>query len=162
MRMQWTVAVLGLAVSAAALADPREGKWEYSSTMKMDGGPAMPAQTPQLPPGVKLPPGMQMPQFGPKGMTMKHTQCLTKDNLVPKSDNGPEKCTITKMDRKGNTVNWAATCDTPQGKAQGEGTATYTDTTMTSTLVSHINDKEMGKLKMTQETTGRYVGACDK
>jgi hypothetical protein len=161
MRKQWMVAVLGLAVSAEALAgEPREGKWEYSMTMKMDGGPQMPENV-QLPPGVKLPPGMQMPQFGAKGMTMKHSSCLKKDDLVPKSD-GPEKCTVTKMDRKGNTVNWSATCDTPQGKAQGEGTATYTETTMTSTMTTTINDKEMGKIKATQEMTGRYVGACDK
>ena len=163
MRKQWMVAVLGLAASAAALAgEPREGKWDYSSTMKMDGGPQMPKDMPALPPGVKLPPGMQMPQFGPKGMTMNFSRCVTKDDLVPKNDSGREKCTVTKMDRKGNTVTWAATCDTPQGKAEGEGTATYTETTMTSTMTTHINDKEMGKIAMTQDITGRYVGACGK
>lgn len=163
MQKLWKMAMLSLAaVSAAALAagEPREGKWEYSSTMKMDGGPQMPQGMPALPPGVKLPPGVQMPQFGPQGMSMKFSRCITKDDLVPKNDQGPEKCTVTKMDRKGNTVNWAATCDTPQGKAQGEGTATYTGETMTSTMTTTINDKEMGKIKMTQNMTGKYVGAC--
>lgn len=156
----WTIAVLALATSAAAVAaEPREGKWEYTSTMKMDGGAAMPQQ-PQLPPGVKLPPGVQMPQFGPKGMTMKHSSCLTKDDLVPKDKNG--ECTVDKFDRKGNTVTWAATCNTPKGKAKGQGTATYTETTMTSSMTSNIDDQEMGKVKMTQEMTGRYVGPCDK
>lgn len=153
--------MLGLMVSGVAFAadGPKEGKWEYSSTMKMDGGPQMPAEM-QLPPGVKLPPGVQMPQFGPKGMTMNFSRCITKDDMVPKNDQGREKCTVTKMDQKGNTVNWAATCDTPQGKADGEGTATYSGDTMTAKMTTTINDKEMGKVKMTQDMTGRYVGAC--
>ncbi|MDM4772004.1 DUF3617 family protein [Solimonas sp. SE-A11] len=159
MRKQWTMAMLVLLASTAAMAEPREGKWEYTSTMKMEGGAAMP-QAPQLPPGTKLPPGVQLPQFGPKGMTMKHSSCLTKDDLVPKDNNG--ECNVTKFDRKGDTVTWAATCNTPKGKALGQGTATYTDTTMTSTMTSNIDDKEMGKVRMKQEMTGRYVGPCDK
>lgn len=158
---KYGVAMISLVLSTAAFAagEPKEGKWDYTSQMKMDGGPQMPAGI-QLPPGVKLPPGVQMPQFGPNGMTMNFSRCVTKDDLVPKNDQGKEKCTVTKMDRKGNTVNWAATCDTPQGKAQGEGTATYTSDTMTATMTTTINDKEMGKIKMTQNMTGRYAGAC--
>ncbi|HSW13788.1 MAG TPA: DUF3617 family protein [Solimonas sp.] len=152
--------LLGLVVSGVAFAadGPKVGKWEYNSTMKMDGGPQMPQM--QLPPGVQLPPGMQMPQMGPQGMSMKFTRCITKDDMVPKNDQGKEKCTVTKMDQKGNTVNWAVSCDTPQGKAQGEGTATYTGDSMTSVMTTTINDKDMGKIKMTQNMTGRYLGAC--
>ncbi len=159
MYKHWTMALLGLAASATALAgEPQVGKWEYTSVMKMDGGPAMPTETPQLPPGMKLPPGVQLPQFGPKGMTMSFQRCVTRDDLVPKNDK--DKCTVTKMERKGNTVTWAASCDTPGGKAEGMGTATYTATNMTSTMTTTMNDKDMGKIKMTQETTGHYVGAC--
>ena len=65
MRKQWTMAMLVLVASTAVMAEPREGKWEYTSTMKMEGGAAMP-QAPQLPPGTKLPPGVQLPQPSPQ------------------------------------------------------------------------------------------------
>ena len=57
--------------TGAQAADPiRAGKWEYTVTTQM---PNMP----QLPPGVKLPPNVQVGAGAGGGMTVTHTSCVT-------------------------------------------------------------------------------------
>lgn len=152
---------LALGASAAAADKPHEGLWRY--TMKMDMGnmamPDMPqADLSKLPPEIRA----KMPQFSGKQMSMNFEHCLTEEDMVPQQQNGRDHCTITKMDRQGNTVNWASTCDTPDGKMTATGTATYRGDNMTAS--THMTGTGHGgkPIDMTQDITGQYVGACPK
>lgn len=158
--IRYSALILAAAIVPALAADKvREGKWEYMSEMKMPGMPEMPANMPKMPDGMQLPPGMTMPQFGPRGITSTFQRCITNEDLVPKDDKGKEQCTVTKMDRKGNTVNWAASCQTPQGPAKSEGTATYTGDAMEATM--RVTGNAEGRpFEMTQNMKGRYLGPC--
>lgn len=157
MRNLIALGVVVLLVGAARAEEgPRLGKWEYTAEMEIPGMPAMP----QLPPGVQLPPGMKMPQMGPGGIKTTFTRCLTEEDLVPNNDRGQEHCTVTKMERSGNKVNWSATCETPNGTATGQGTATYSGDSMEATMTVKGSSPETGPFEMKQKTHGRYLGPC--
>ncbi len=146
-------AVLVLAGAAGATESIREGKWEFASEVQMEGMPQMPA----LPPGVKLPPGMSV---STGGNTMRSTvvKCVTKDDLVPASDQKTDnKCKTTKMERKGNTVTWNTVCNDGGMKMTGDGVATYTGEVMgsTMTMTTHGQGQSMKQVV-------KYLGVCNK
>lgn len=153
--------VLRFAAGAAALlvaaqapaAGVHEGRWQYTMTMDMPGMPAMPKVDPS-----KLPPGMKLPQMDGHGMTMSFEHCVKDSDLVPRQER--DECKTTKMDRKGNTVTWAAVCDSPQGKMNAEGSATYDGDTMTSTTHMTGTDRRGRPIDVTQKIKGRYLGPC--
>jgi hypothetical protein len=146
-----TCAVLVFAAAQAVAGDePKLGKWEYTTSMQMPGMPAMPA----LPPGVQLPAGMKI---GGGGISRTFEHCVTKEDFVPREE---KDCTVTKNDRKGGTITWAATCNTPQGKADAQGSATYTGDTMKGSTHMTGTTSDGHPFEMTQEMTGKYLGAC--
>lgn len=153
-------ASLLIPIASAAFADAgvHEGQWRY--TMKMDGMPMPPEMknfdASKLPPEVRS----RMPQFNGNTMTMNFERCLTEKDLVPHQENGKEHCKITKMDRHGGTVDWSSTCDTPKGKMDAVGTATYSGDTMTATTHMTGTGDDGRPLDMTQNMTGQYVGPC--
>ncbi len=152
----------GAGLVLPAMADGlKEGKWEYTTEMQFGGGMGMPQgqAMPKLPQGVQLPPGMKMPQFGPKGMTTTFQRCMTNDKPVPTDDKGPQKCEVKKMDRSGNTVKWVMHCAGKGGDMDGEGAATYTGDTMTSEM-KMTGSHDGQPIDVTQKTTGKYLGAC--
>jgi hypothetical protein len=151
MKRAATFAFLLAAVAQSASADPKLGNWEYTTSVQV---PGMPAQMPQLPPGVQLPPGLKMDGGG---LTHTFQHCVTKDDLVPKNE---KDCTITKQEHKGDTITWAATCNTPQGKADAEGTATYSDDAMKGSMHMKGMTAKGIPFEMTQQMSGKYLGEC--
>ncbi|MGH6644823.1 MAG: DUF3617 domain-containing protein [Solimonas sp.] len=158
MKMIILLATAGLlgAAQAASAAGIHEGRWAYTMTMDMPGMPAMPKVD-----ASKLPPGMNLPQRTANGISMNFEHCVTNADLVPKND-AQDRCKVTRMDRQGDTVNWASICDSPQGKMEATGTATYSGDTMTSTTHMTGTDARGKPIDMTQKISGRYVGACTK
>lgn len=151
-----SLALLIFANAAAAVDTVKEGQWQYTMQMQMPDMPKV-----QMPPNAQLPPGLKLPQMGPAGMTMTFERCVTEADLVPRSEHD-DRCKITQMERRGNTVQWSASCDTPNGKMNGEGTATYTRETMNSKMRMTGNDRNGKPIDMTQNITGRYIGSCPK
>jgi len=150
-------AVLVLAGVAGAADGVREGKWEFTSEIQMEGMPQMPA----LPPGVKLPPGMSVSTRG-NSMHSKVVKCITKDDLVPASDQKTDnKCKTTKMERKGNTVKWSTVCNDGGMKMTGDGVATYTGETMDSTMTMTTQGQGQSTRQVVK-TKGKYLGVCGK
>jgi len=147
-----------LLLASTAFADQiREGRWAYTMTMNMPDMPEL-KNMPKIDPS-QLPPGLKLPQFTAEGMQMSFEQCVTKEDLVPRNQ---DDCKVTKMDRQGNTVKWAAVCNTPRGKMNSSGVATYTGDTMTSTAEISGTDERGKPINMTQKISGRYLGACTK
>lgn len=133
----------------------REGKWEFITQTQMEGMPKMP----ELPPGVKLPPGVNMSRNG-NGIQMTVTKCITKDDMVPASRQGQDKCKVTKMEKNGNRVNWSVYCKENDTEMTGDGMAAYTGDTMESKIVMTMRDKEGHSTKHISTTKGRYLGPC--
>jgi hypothetical protein len=166
MHVKLVVAALLAAVCAGcagARADDaiKPGKWQYTTTMQM---PNMP----QLPPGVKLPPNVQM-QNGRGGMTVTTTQCITAadpSSAALKGTHVAERaganCTTDHMDRSGGTASWAMTCATPEGGTMHiEGTAHYDGDQMEADVHNTMTSAQGQSFETSVHATGQYLGPCD-
>ena len=123
---------------AFAGVDLHEGLWEITTKMEMQGMP------------------MQMP-------ARKHTQCLTKKNMlktmVPKEQDQGEECKITDQKISGNTVTWTMKCK-GEDAMEVTGKTTYHGDTFEGTITMIPNNPEEGKMKMINHISGRRIGEC--
>lgn len=117
----------------AAWAGPQvnPGKWEITTKTKMAG----------------------MPQ-----QSMTHTQCVTKDDMVPMGEGANQNCQVKDIRINGNTVSWKITCSGQGGQMDGTGQVTYRGDTMDGTMRMVIKGVDM---EVTNHITGRRIGACD-
>jgi hypothetical protein len=136
-------AFLLFAATAAPAAQPniREGLWEITMKMEMEG----------------------MPGGGRPPQTMQH--CVTpKDLQNPAAmDRGMDKssrCEMTDYRLQGNTATWKMVCK-GEGAMTGTGTATYSGTSYT--MITKMAMTQGGKaMNMTMSNTGKYLGPCKK
>ena len=114
----------------------REGKWEITTKVEMEGMPS------------------NMPQ-----QKFVHTQCLTRDDYVPR---GPKTgassggCEIRDVRTSGDTVTWTMHCNTGQGQMKGKGRITYSGDRFEGRI-----EAVMSGMKMTQLLEGRRIGDCE-
>ena len=127
--------LLTLLFSATATADNdvNEGLWEITTKLEIEG--------------------MSMTMA-----PMTNTQCITKDMLVPKSDQPGQECEITNQKTTGNTISYDMECSGPGGSVKGHGEATYTGDTMTGKM--EMNMPGQGDMKMTMKMSGKRIGPC--
>ncbi len=131
-----SVLIMALLWTTDTLAgvDMKEGLWEITTQMEMTGLP------------------MQMPP-------MTHTQCITKENMVPQKSKSDE-CQLVQSDTKGNTFYWTMKCKTDEGTVVSKGRVTYRGTTFDGIIETTIDNPSQGKMKMTNHIKGRYLGEC--
>ena len=134
----FAVSVILLAIFSISFAgsvpDIKEGEWEITTKMNI---PAM---------------GMEMPP-------MKHTQCLTKKNLIPQKSQSGQECKISQTKVTGNTVTWTMQCSGGHGgEMKGSGEITYSGnsfkgkielkgTQPNSGTTSHLSGQRIGDSK---------------
>ena len=116
--------------------DMKEGKWEITSKTEMEG----------------MPMGMPM---GAKTIT----QCMTKENVIPKELKNSKGCKIIDSNVDGNTVTWTMECEDRGGKMTANGTITYKGETLEGTNIMNIQTPD-GPMNMKHNMTGRWVGDC--
>lgn len=116
---------------AASGPDIKEGLWEITSSMKMQG--------------------MNMPSY-------THTQCITKNDLVPKSSQPGQECTISNYKIKGNTVSWSIKCSNQGGEMEGTGRITYMGDSFEGTMKMKMSGSGT---EVTTHMTGRRIGDCN-
>src|SRR3989337_420880 len=80
----------------------QEGNWESTMEIKMEGMP------------FPMPP-----------MKFTTTQCLTKEDMVPKTAQKDQQCEIKEKKVSGNKVTWKVKCVEKNGTTEGEGEITY-------------------------------------
>lgn len=88
------------------------------------------------------------------------TQCITKDDLVPRPGSQPgqaQDCEITDVNVSGDTVTWRMRCTGQGGTVEGEGSITYQGDRFEGTSTIHIIDAGM---TMQSQMTGHRVGEC--
>lgn len=115
---------------AASGPNMKEGLWEITTKTKM--------------------PGMEMPP-------MKHTQCITKNDLVPQSSQPGQECKITETKVIGNTVTWTMQCKTQGGEMKGTGKITYSGDSFEGTMIMSMPQANM---KITTHISGKRIGDC--
>lgn len=109
----------------------KEGLWEITTKMQMQG--------------------MNMPP-------VKHTQCITKNDLVPQGSGQPgQECQITDVKVNGNTVKWTMKCTGQGGNVKGTGEITYSGDTFKGTMTISIPQANM---EMTNHLSGKRIGNC--
>ena len=89
-------------------------------------------------------------------MANKSTYCLTREDLVPKSEKDKD-CKIVKQKVTGNKVSWRMECK----KGEGEGEISYRGTTYKGIL----QDEDGGRRADDDdehEACGKYLGPCPK
>ena len=108
----------------------KEGFWEITTKTKI--------------------PGMEMPP-------MKHTQCITKNDLVPQSSQPGQECKITETKVIGNTVTWTMQCKTQGEEMKGTGKITYSGDSFEGTIIISMPQANM---KITTHISGKRIGDC--
>jgi hypothetical protein len=118
---------------AGSVPDIKEGEWEITTKKNI---PAM---------------GMEMPP-------MKHTQCLTKKNLIPQKSQSGEECKISQTKVTGNTVTWTMQCSGGHGgDMKGSGEITYSGSSFKGKVEFKGAQPNSG---MVSQISGQRIGDC--
>ena len=126
---------LGLGQNAIAGQEIKEGRWDVTTSIEMSGMP------------VELPP-------------VTHSQCITKENLVPDTKQQHGDCVISHSQVNSNTVSWTVTCETNEGTMTGNGEIIYQSDSFKGGLNMELNSPQ-GVMTMASTMTGQYKGACE-
>jgi hypothetical protein len=140
-------ALIGISVSLLAQSPRRDGKWEVTTEMSMQGMPA------------GMPP-----------TTM--TQCITKEEAadpqkaVPQPPPGrggqASDCKMSDYKTEGNKVTYTMNCTTPQ-PATLKGEIVYEADKFTGTNTMNTTMGRGGQaMTMTMKMTGKRLGDCTK
>lgn len=119
--------------SASAGPDMNPGKWEITSVTEMKGMP------------VQIPP-------------VTRTQCLTKNDMVPQSQQPGQECQFPSVKVSGNTVSWTMSCSNPGQTMEGKGRVIYEGDQMHGTMNMVMEEAGM---EMIVKIKGRRIGDCD-
>ena len=140
-KVSLALAIIGLflwGTSALAGVSLHEGLWEITTQMEMQGMP------------------MKVP-------ARKHTQCLTKENMlktmVPKEQARDEECKIIDQKISGDTLTWVMKCS-GEDAMEVTGKTTYRGDTFEGTITMISNDPEEGQMKMINHISGKRKGEC--
>jgi len=131
----FTVTVILLIAISVSCTDSgpnmKEGLWEITTKMQMQG--------------------MDMPP-------VKHTQCITKNDLVPQGSQQPgQECEITDVKTSGNTVTWTMKCTGQGGEVIGTGEITYSGDSFKGTMSISMPQANM---EMSSHLSGKRIGSC--
>jgi hypothetical protein len=115
----------------------KEGKWQINVTMDMPGLP------------MKVPP-------------VTYTQCLNRDNQVPRRPQSTAAdCEEQDVRVEGDKVRWSMKCRDEAGvMIETRGEILYRGDTFAGEFTSVMNDPGQGRMEMHQRLTGTYMGPC--
>ena len=147
-RTATALALVGISVSLVAQGPRRDGKWEVTTQMSMEGMPA------------GMPP-----------TTM--TQCITKEDAadpqkaVPQPPAGrggqaPSDCKMSDYKTEGSKVTYTMTCSSPQQVVM-KGEVVYGADKFDGTTTMNVAMGRGGQpMNMTMKMTGKRLGDCVK
>jgi len=127
------------AIAFSAGVNMQEGKWEITMETKMEGMPI---------------------QMQPMKFTL--TQCLTKEDAVPKTTQKDQKCEVIDQKIIGNRVKWKIKCVEKKTTSVGEGDITYSGAGYSGTMKTKVTDESGKTFTSSTKMSGRRIGNCDK
>ena len=114
--------------------DFNPGEYQITSKVKMQGMPSgMPAQT--------------------------ITECVSEQDLIPKSDSSGQDCEIHNMEQKGNVITWEMECNQEGQKITSQGKMVYSGDSFEGTITTKMGP-QAGNMIITTEITGERTGSC--
>lgn len=124
-----SISLVSLAYAGSGL-ELNEGQWEITMSVEIQGMP------------MKMPPST-------------FTQCIKRDQAIPKDEKPNQQCKTKDVVTKGNTVSWTMVCTNPGGQMTGKGTVTYNQDKMNGQMTM-----EGQGMKMLSHFKGHRIGAC--
>jgi hypothetical protein len=138
MRLAGIAGFLVLAAAAnAAVPNIKEGLWEITVRMEIQGMPSMPPQTMQ--------------------------QCITQKDIsdprmMAPRDSKDSQCEVTEHKMQANSATWTMVCRGEHAMS-GSGSFTFSGTSYTGT--SRMSMKQGGDtINMTVNYSGKHIGPC--
>jgi hypothetical protein len=130
---------------ASGAEEIKSGKWQFTTQMQM--------------------PAMTQPQSGAapasSGRPQEMTACIDAAHPIPtETPQANVQCRIDSQQRRGASVTWSMTCDSPQGPIRSSGTAHYAGDTMQATLTARIPGPDGRPVDSPGRISGRYLGPC--
>ena len=126
--------LLGLSVSVSAQTPRKDGNWEVTMQVEVEGMPAMPAKT--------------------------MTQCVSKEDVAdpqkPLLGRASGNCTVSDHKVEGNKVSWSMKCEPPEAMT-GTGEIVYGDDAYTGSLKIVREGRTI-----TMKYAGKRLGDCTK
>jgi len=129
------VCTIGATWQSEAAVNMREGEWETTMEMKMEGMP------------FAIPP-------------TKTTQCITKDNMVPKQKEGNKNCKTKSQQVIGNKVTWTVECVDGGSTTEMQGEITYNGDSYKGNITIKTKDQSGKTMVSTGVMSGRRIGEC--
>jgi hypothetical protein len=128
--------LLGWAAAGAAELNFQPGKWQMTTRTSIAGRPTSDRRT--------------------------VTQCLTKDDFVPKLMREEDKnCSLTDRQTQGNTVTWVMECPNPNGGSfRAEGKIEYRGRSLSGEMKMTTNVQGQ-PMTIDWSMQGKRIGACD-
>ena len=130
-------AIVALSLFMYAEPDMKEGMWEITGDMKMEG---VPSAMPSVP--------------------VNYAQCLTKKDLIPQPKDKNRDCKMISNKIVGNVVTWVMQCKDNKITMESTGTVTYKGESFNSTINNVTTDSGGQKMKSTIHMTGKRTGDC--
>jgi hypothetical protein len=121
----------------ASAIDMKEGKWEHTMEVKMEG---LPMEIPSMP--------------------FTTTQCLTQKDIVPQTARKEQNCKVLEQKITGNKVTWKVKCVEQGSVTEGEGEIIYSGMTYAGTLKTKMTDKSGKVMQSITKMKGRRIGDC--
>ncbi|MDA8098526.1 MAG: DUF3617 family protein [Nitrospiraceae bacterium] len=133
------VLVFGLAGAASAELNMRDGNWESTIEMTIEGLP-----------------------FAMPPMSFTNTKCMTKKDAVPSTASKDQKCEVKEQSVTGSTVHWKVVCKDKNGTSEGTGEITYSGTGYRGTMKLKTTDAKGQTTTSKAKLSGRRTGDCPK
>jgi hypothetical protein len=87
----------------------------------------------------------------------KHTQCFTKDDLVPIDPKASQSCVVKEKRAKGNIVSWIMECSSEGIKTVSSGSITHDKDSFSGSMEITVNGSDM---TLENTLSGRRLGPC--
>lgn len=87
------------------------------------------------------------------------TECVSEQDLIPKSDSSGQDCEIHNMEQKGNVITWEMECNQEGQKMTSQGEMIYSGDSFKGTITVKMGP-QAGNMVMTTEITGKRTGSC--
>jgi hypothetical protein len=130
--MTMTIALAGMALAGGA-PNMKPGLWEITTQAKMQG--------------MTIPP-------------TTITQCLSKDDMVPRAGTQAKQqnCKVTDVKVSGDTVTWSMRCKGEGGGVESKGSITYHGDRFEGNIITTVGGSGM---TIRSTMTGRRLGECN-
>lgn len=134
------VLIVSPVFALSAEINMKGGEWEITMETKMEGLP-----------------------FPMAPISSKISQCVTKEDMVPKASEKEENCKIKNQKIIGNKVTWKVECVDKNASSEGEGEIIYSGNSYTGNIRTKSTDKSGGgAITSMTRLTGRRIGECTK